>query len=166
MKARKINGIIESYSTKPESIISIITGQIQPTWKYASEEEEFAEGFETVIEPILTENQYYGSIIQSEDEKFEFDVLYKQIPKPKTQEELFDSKQAIDTLFPYFQNEMYDKDGAVSLIMNLIQYGGAFRAIAMKVDYMHTTNQINDAGYQYFLQVFNEQNIDLLNYIN
>ena len=95
MKARKINGIIESYSTKPESIISIITGQIQPTWKYASEEEELLQGFKTVIEPILTENQYYGSIIQSEDEKFEFDVLYKQIPKPKTQEELFDSKQAI-----------------------------------------------------------------------
>ena len=84
---------------------------------------------------------------------------------PRTPEELFNSKQALETLFPYFQNEMYDKDGAVSLIMNFIQYGGVFRAIAMKIDYMHTTNQINDAGYQYFLAVFEDQNINLLSYL-
>lgn len=80
-------------------------------------------------------------------------------------EKSFNAKLAIDTLFPYFINELYDKDGAVSLIMNLIQYGGAFKAIAMKIDYMYKNNQINDAGYQYFLEVFNEQNIDLLTYL-
>ena len=165
MKARKINGIIESYITKPIYVTDLITGNRVDGWQYASDEEELLQGFKTVIEPIITDIQCFGSVIQREDGVFELEVLDSRIFELQTPELLFNSKQAIETLFPYFQHEMYDKDGAVSLIMNLIQYGGAFRAIAMKIDYMHTTNQINDAGYQYFLAVFEDQNINLLSYL-
>lgn len=128
-------------------------------------------GIESEIELLLS--QGFKSYREIEGEiagitETETEIVKTYIPAPvipRTPEESFNSKLAIDTLFPYFQNEMYDKDGAVSLIMNLIQYGGAFKAIAMKIDYMHTTNQINDAGYQYFLAVFEDQNINLLSYL-
>jgi hypothetical protein len=80
-------------------------------------------------------------------------------------EDRFDARRAINELFPYFQNEMYNMSGDVALIMNMIQYGGAFKAIALKLDKLRTQNLISSAGYEYFLVVFNEQNIDLLTYL-
>lgn len=88
--------------------------------------------------------------------------IVKEIPNP---EQFFNSRKAVEDLFPMFENEMLDFGGDVALVINMIQFGGAFKSIIKKIEYMYQTSKISNAGYEYFLFVFNEQNIDLLSYL-
>lgn len=157
MKAR-ING--EKYFKKPKFIIGLDNNRIDG-WQYATEEQETEQGFLTVIERPLQDDEQYGEIEWIEGQPY-YSIVKKIIPTP---EELFDSGLCKTDLMSAFAFKLLDFAPYYSILDPMIN-GKEFKWINMYSQGLLHAEKLDEAEYEAFKQVFLKQNIVITDYID